>query len=135
MSRDIVFDSFAMLALFREEKGHDEVSNLLTEISMGERKGFMCVVNVGEIYYITVRKQDEKKGQLALSSLMQFPLTFVEADYELSIAAAKLKAKHKLSYADAFAAVLSISKKATLITGDKEFKHLEKEPHFKVKFI
>jgi predicted nucleic acid-binding protein len=133
--KNIVFDSFAMLALFREEKGHDEVAHLLTEISLKDKDGFMCVVNVGEVYYITARKQDEKKAQIALDSLKQFPLDFVVADMHLSIGAAKLKAKYKLSFADAYAAALTIQKKAILITGDKEFKTLEKEPNFKVKFI
>ena len=40
-----------------------------------------------------------------------------------------------MSYADSFAAALTISKRGTLITGDKEFKHLIGETHFKVEFI
>jgi len=42
-------------------------------------------------------------------------------------AAAQLKASHKLSLADAFAAALAKEKKAELVTGDPEFKPLEKE--------
>ena len=59
----------------------------------------------------------------------------MDADMNLSLAAAKLKAKYKMSYADAFAATLTIAKKGTLITGDKEFKHLHGETNFKVEFI
>jgi hypothetical protein len=40
-----------------------------------------------------------------------------------------------MSYADAFAAALTQKKKATLITGDKEFRTMEGEPNFKVKFL
>ena len=135
MTKNIVFDSYALLVLFRQEHGHETVSHLLTDIAMGEKHGFMSVVNVGEVFYITARKQDEKKAQIALDSLKQFPLEFIEADMNLSLAAAKLKAKYKMSYADAFAAALTISKKGTLITGDKEFKHLVGETHFRVEFI
>ena len=53
----------------------------------------------------------------------------------MTMAAAKLKAKYKFSYADAFAAAFTISHKAILITGDNEFKTLEGEPYFKVRFI
>ncbi len=41
--------------------------------------------------------------------------------------ASDFKAKHRLSLADAFAAALSKSKKAELLTGDPEFKVLGKE--------
>jgi predicted nucleic acid-binding protein len=41
--------------------------------------------------------------------------------------AADFKARHKLSLADAFAAALAKERKAELITGDPEFKALEKE--------
>ncbi|MEK6837131.1 MAG: PIN domain-containing protein, partial [Nanoarchaeota archaeon] len=108
MTKNVVFDSYAILALFRKERGHEEVAQLLTDISMGGKQG-------------------EKRAQLALDSLKQFPLEVENADYELTLAAAKLKAKHKLSYADAFAAALTIKKKGTLITGDKEFKSLDRE--------
>ena len=37
--------------------------------------------------------------------------------------------------ADAFAAALTQKRKATLVTGDREFKVLEGEKSFKVKFI
>jgi predicted nucleic acid-binding protein len=41
--------------------------------------------------------------------------------------AAILKAHKKMSYADCFAAALAKLKKAELVTGDKEFKEVEKE--------
>jgi predicted nucleic acid-binding protein len=41
--------------------------------------------------------------------------------------AADFKARFKISLADAFAAALAKEKKAQLVTGDLEFKSLEKE--------
>jgi predicted nucleic acid-binding protein len=41
--------------------------------------------------------------------------------------AADFKARHRLSLADAFAAALAKELKAELVTGDPEFKTLEKE--------
>ena len=49
--------------------------------------------------------------------------------------AANIKANHKLSYADAYAAVLTIEKKAVLVTADKDFDSLVGEKEFKVKYI
>ena len=42
-------------------------------------------------------------------------------------AATVFKARHRLSLADALAAALAKEKKAELVTGDPEFKALEKE--------
>jgi predicted nucleic acid-binding protein len=41
------------------------------------------------------------------------------------IEAAKLKAQHAISYADAFAAATAIRRGAVLVTGDPEFRALE----------
>ena len=63
------------------------------------------------------------------------PIHIIEPDLKMCLAAAAIKAKHFLSYVDAFAVVLTISKKAVLITGDDEFESLVGETGFKVKYI
>ena len=59
----------------------------------------------------------------------------LEVDFEHTLAAANIKAKYSLSYADAFAAALTIKRKSTLITGDREFDALSGEAGFKVKYL
>jgi PIN domain nuclease of toxin-antitoxin system len=130
----LVFDSFALIALFQKEKGYEEVIDWLSTISP-ENPGFMSMINLGEVYYMTCRKQSIEKAELALQSSLQLQLTFVDADFNLTYKAAKLKSRYKFSYADAFAAALTIEKKGTLITGDPEFESLLKEKDFKVHFI
>jgi predicted nucleic acid-binding protein len=129
-----VFDSFALIALFRKEKGYEEVIDWLSKISP-EHPGFMSIINLGEVYYMTCRKQSVEKAELALQSSLQLQLEFIDADFDLTYRAAQLKSNYKLSFADAFAAALTIQKKGTLITGDPEFENLRKEKDFKVHFI
>lgn len=129
-----IFDSFALIALFQKEKGYEEVINWLSKISP-ERPGFMSIINLGEVYYMTCRKQSVEKAELALRSSLQLQIEFIDADFNLAYRAAQLKSTYKLSYADAFAAALTILKKGTLITGDPEFESLKKEKDFKVHFI
>jgi len=131
--RRIIFDSYAFIAKFEEEKGHEIITQLLEDILIGKGEGFISVINLGEVYYTTCRKQGVKKAELALSSVLQFPIEIIDADFNLTFEAAKLKAKYKISYADAFAAALTKVKRGTLVTGDKEFKSLEGE--IKIKFI
>jgi predicted nucleic acid-binding protein len=132
---NFVLDSYALLAFFRNEEGSDQVEKLLTEAAADKHELFLTNVNAGEVYYMSHRKDGTAKAELAWKAMRQFPIHIVDADLEFTLAAAKLKAKYRISFADAFAAVLTIKRKATLITGDDEFEALHKEPGFKVKFI
>jgi predicted nucleic acid-binding protein len=133
--KNIVFDSYALIALFRQEPGYELVRELLVKIAAGEAEGYITTINIGEVYYMICRKSSQKNAEVALDALLKFPLQIIEADLKLTLEAAKLKAKYPLSYADAFAAALTILKKATLITGDDEFESLKNEPGFKVKYL
>jgi ribonuclease VapC len=88
---------------------------------------FLCIINWGEVYYITLRNFDVKRAELYRATIAQYPIELVEANKELTLQAASYKAFHKMSYADAFAAATAKIKKAVLVTGDKEFKSLENE--------
>jgi len=54
-------------------------------------------------------------------------IEFHPADRRLADLAADFKARYKISLADAFAAALAKERKSELVTGDPEFKALEKE--------
>ena len=133
--KKIVFDSYALITFFRKEPAYEIVRDLLVKIANNESEAFMCSVNVGEIYYMLVRKGNIKIAEAAMVSLKQFPIHFIDPDFKLCMEAAALKAKYSFSYADAFAAALTITKKATLLTGDKEFDALVGETNFKVKYL
>ena len=54
-------------------------------------------------------------------------MNFIPPTRRLADFAADFKARFKFSLADAFAAALAKEKKTELVTGDPEFKPLEKE--------
>ena len=130
-----VLDSYAMLAFFRNEEGGEKVKQLLNDAVADKHELHMTAINAGEVYYMAYRKDGADKAALVWKALLQFPINIIEVDLAFTFKAANLKARHKLSYADAFAAVLTISKKATLITGDDEFESLVGETNFKVKYL
>lgn len=132
---NFVMDSYALLAFFRNEAGAEKVEQLLNEATADKHELCMTCVNAGEVFYMSSRKDGPVKAEIVWKALLQFPIDIIDADLEFSLAAAKIKAKYSLSYADAFAAVLTIKRKATLITGDKEFETLKSLPNFKVKYI
>ena len=130
-----VLDSYALLAFFRNEEGGEKVEQLLNDAAADKHELYITSINAGEVYYMSSRKDGVAKAELAWKAMRQFPISIIDADLQFTLAAAKLKAKYSISYADAFAAVLTIKRKATLITGDNEFDALAGETGFKVKYL
>ncbi len=133
--KKIVLDSYALINFFRKEPGYTFVKDLLVKIARDEIESYISAINLGELYYMLCRKANAKTAEAAMHTIKQLPIHIVDASLHMCMQAAEIKAKHSLSYADAFAAILTIEKKAVLITGDKEFDALIKEPGFKVKYI
>jgi ribonuclease VapC len=120
-----VLDSYAMIAYFEDEPGADRVAKVLRQLIQGKAKGFMSVVNWGEVYYNTVREQGIAEAEKVIHQLDKFPIQMVEANKELAYDAAKLKGKYRIAYADCFAVALSVKLNASLLTGDPDFKKLK----------
>jgi len=120
-----VLDSYAVITYLQRQPGYDEVAQLFEECTVKGREVFLCVVNWGEVIYHALRKGGEQKAQLAEDVMRAIPITVIDANKELTLQAAKLKAVHKMSYADCFAAALAMKKTCELMTGDKEFKQIE----------
>lgn len=118
-------DTFALTAYFEKEPGYEKVQELLTAAASGGRKLLLSTVNWGEVYYVTHRTYGAAQAQAIAQIIGTFPIDVIDIDLELAKQAALFKVSHKLSYADCFAAALAKVKKATLVTGDKEFKSLE----------
>ena len=123
----IVLDSYALIAYLNKEEGYNKVSEIFENCAATDEYALMCVVNFGEVYYHALRVGGDKKAKLFLEIIKALPIEIIEADINLTLQAAEIKAFNKMSYADAYAAALTKLKKAILVTGDKEFKTLEKE--------
>ncbi len=85
----------------------------------------MSIVNVGEIWYITAREISEEDADTMVKELRDLRIQFTDADWELTLEAARFKSQHKMSYADCYAAALAKIKGGNLITGDSEFRAVE----------
>lgn len=122
MDSAYVLDSYAMIAHLEDEAGGKQVRKLLKAAHAGNTRLYMSVINLGEIYYNTVRERGREKAEETILMMEQLPVTIVDADREITLEAAGLKSRHSVAYADCFAAALGIRKKAAVITGDPEFK-------------
>lgn len=122
-----VLDASALTAYFEKEPGYEKVQALLAQAAGGERTLLLSTVNWGEVYYVTYRTHGPAQAERIAGILDTFPIEFVAVSVELAKQAALLKALHGLPYADCFAAALAKTRKATLLTTDKDFKQIERE--------
>ncbi|MEY2585113.1 MAG: hypothetical protein QOD80_1139 [Verrucomicrobiota bacterium] len=124
----MVLDAHALMVLFNDEPGADEVEKILIKAEGGTPRLLMSVVNWGEIYYSILRGASQEVADAKAHEIagMRIELVPVEADdLQLVREAARFKATRKMSYADCFAAALAKINNAELVTGDREFKQAE----------
>lgn len=126
----IVLDAHALMVLFNDEPGADEVEKILVKAESGTPRLLMSVVSWGEIYYSIIRGAsqeiaDSKAHEIAGMRIELVPLDARNLD--LVRQAAVFKATKEMSYADCFAAALAKIQNAELMTGDREFKAVERD--------
>lgn len=124
-----VLDSWALIAFFEDEPAAGAVEELLDQASREKHRLFMTPVNWAEVYYNTMREVSQQAAEEHAQIIATLPIEIVDIGNDLKLArqAALYKATYRMSLADAFAAALAKEKKADLVTGDSEFKVLEKE--------
>jgi predicted nucleic acid-binding protein len=122
-----VLDSWAILSYFADDPAAERVETIITDAHEQAIPMFMSVVNVAEVWYIVARRRSQSDADAAIRSLKQMGINFVEVHWELAHQAGRFKVKNQMSFADCFAAALAKQKSATLLTGDLEFRQIERE--------
>ena len=124
-----VLDSWALIAFLEDEPAAEHVEKLLAQAAAEKHKLLLSVVNWGEIYYNTMRQLSQEAAEQQARAIAALPIEIVGVGDDLTLArqAAVYKATYKMAYADCFAAALAKIKNSELLTGDPEFKAVEKE--------
>ena len=136
MAKRFVLDSYALIGYLENEPFSERIERLLNQARKGDCRLYLHAIQLGEVYYITLREQGQNSADLAYSRIKAFPLTFVDhIDENLLITACTLKANYPISYADSFAAALAKIHECFLLSGDPEFKALEKEEIIQVEWL
>ena len=136
ISKRFVLDSYALIGYLENEPFSQRIEELLKQARKGDCRLYLHAIQLGEVYYITFREQGQNSADLAYARIKAFPLTFVDhIDENLLIMACTLKANYPISYADSFAAALAEIHECILLSGDPEFKVLEKEEIIRVDWL
>jgi predicted nucleic acid-binding protein len=76
-------------------------------------------------HYIVERERDLHRAQCVLAAIEQLPLELLPVSREAVLAAAHVKARFALSYADACVVAAAQQHGAIVVTGDPEFVAVE----------
>ncbi len=123
--KSILFDSYAILKYVEDEAGADQVERLLRSASEDSTKAYMSEINLGEVYYLTIRRIGLQAAKAHLEQVRQLPIQVVSPTTDLIMRASEVKAEYAISYADCFAVATALEYAAAIITGDPEFKKVE----------
>jgi len=122
MTPPYLFDSHALLAFFQKEKGADVVATILQKAMKRGLDLYICVINLGEIIYVTKRNFGDNKKLEVLARVHQLGFKVLPVPESIVFKAAEIKAEYPISYADCFLLACALEQSATVVTGDPDFK-------------
>ncbi|MBM4340010.1 MAG: type II toxin-antitoxin system VapC family toxin [Deltaproteobacteria bacterium] len=124
MKKKSLIDSYALLAYLKQESNYQKVEHLL---SSKEAQLLMNDINIGETFYILARERGLDQADYFINAILpSLPITKIGNTLTEVIDAAKIKAQYPISYADCFVVATALREKAVVITGDPDFKQVEK---------
>lgn len=110
----VVFDGWALLAYLGGEPTAGRI-----ESAWIEEGAAISSINLGEVLYIRMRQEREDSAVGTIDQVRSL-LEVIDPDWPLVSAAASIKARGGLSYADAFCIATALRVEAPLWTGDPE---------------
>jgi len=123
----VVLDSWAVLAWLQGQAAAPRVRRELERAEHAARPLLLSTINAGEVYYVLARSGQSDRAEEFITELRQhrLPIRLVPVTATRLWDAARVKARHAIAYADAFAAALAKETRQPLLTGDREFASLE----------
>jgi predicted nucleic acid-binding protein len=122
-----LLDTSAVLSLTDQEDGSERVEELLDRATAGEVEVEVCAVSLMELYYITLQEQGEDQAVRLVGLVKSWPIQWIYPDERTLLFAGRLKAFHRLSFADAVIAGVAKLREAVLVHKDPEFETLTGE--------
>jgi ribonuclease VapC len=125
--RRYTLDTSALMAYFADEAGADQVERLLALSARSTIEVYASFMTYMEVLYAVWRRLGERAGKAAYLRVKALPIRRFDASERLLVAAARIKASHDLSVADAWIAATALDTESPLVHKDPEFRALAGE--------
>ena len=127
MSDRFLLDTSAVFALTDSEDGAATVEDLLDRAIEGSCEVSICAVSLMEVFYVTLQELGEDQAAHVVALIKAWPVRWIYPDEEMLLLAGRIKAGHRLSFADSVIAAAASAMDATLVHKDPEFESLAGE--------
>ncbi len=124
MAERYTLDTSALIAYLADEPGADLVERLLSDAGRQRVVLFASFMTFMEATYRVWQEGGERAGKLAYLRIRSLPLRRIDVGEGLILRAARVKASHSLSVADAWIAATALITDSALVHKDPEFKPL-----------
>ncbi|MDD5674138.1 MAG: type II toxin-antitoxin system VapC family toxin [Chitinivibrionales bacterium] len=125
MDKSFVLDTSALFAFIQDEEGADRVQKILVSGKKNECKIYISFITIAELYYVTCQEKSESAAIEIVAQIKALPISILESEESLTLAAARIKAHYRLSLGDAFIAATALRISGVLVHKDPEFEQLE----------
>jgi thiol-disulfide isomerase/thioredoxin len=122
-----LLDTSAILTFTDQEDGADEIERILDLAKSGACWAGVCSASLMELYYISLQEAGDDDASQLVSLVKSWPVHWVWPDEKTLLLAGRIKALHRLSFADALIAAAAELSRAVLIHKDPEFEALAEE--------
>jgi predicted nucleic acid-binding protein len=122
-----ILDTSAIIAFIENEEGADTIEELLNQVDSENATILVSFMTFMEVYYTSLKKSGKEKARQRLDQMDSLPILRVDSTEAMGIIASKIKAKYRLSVADAWIAALAKQRNAILVHKDPEFEQIESE--------
>ncbi len=123
-----VLDTSALLALRDDESGAERVHRIIDQARKHRAVVYVSFMSRMEILYSVSAAEDDESARAAVRLLDALPLQWVSCEPPILLEAARIKARGRLSVADAWIAATATLCEAVLVHKDPEFAGLVNLP-------
>jgi predicted nucleic acid-binding protein len=114
-----VLDACALIAYLKAEPGEGIIGNLLKSAKAEEKALYMSIYNLLEVYYGFYKEKGAETARAIIQNVYRLPVTIIDrVTLPMLDEAARLKASHRCSLADAAGMALAVNVRGTFVTAD-----------------
>jgi len=119
-----ILDTSALLTYIEDEEGSEYVEDLLIRGEKGDVAIYLAFISLTEVFYITAKERDVSEAFKRVKLIQSLAVRVEESNENLNVRAGSLKAKNRISVADAYIAALCQEYNGTLVHKDPEFEKI-----------